>query len=160
MIVKLGRKKYKVYITSMIRPQQDFETEYQDAGNYYLELSMVIVKDVTVTLMGDIAGGISFEVNEALNKRKTSAVVFLRMRNPRRDWTNESEGVDFSELNKQLQSSRPSSEGGVGTSNVYKYSDSKGTRFIIHEVTDSSGNIIHRDFDAVRIPSGQLILKE
>ena len=82
------------------------------------------------------------------------------MRNPRRDWTNESEGVDFSELNKQLQSSRPSSEGGVGTSNVYKYSDSKGTRFIIHEVTDSSGNIIHRDFDAVRIPSGQLILKE
>ena len=71
VIVKLGRKKYKVYITSMIRPQQDFETEYQDAGNYYLELSMVIVKDVTVTLMGDIAGGISFEVNEALNKRKT-----------------------------------------------------------------------------------------
>lgn len=72
----------------------------------------------------------------------------------------ESEGVDFSKLNKQLQSSRPSSEGGVGTSNVYKYSDSEGTRFIIHEVTDSSGNIIHRDFDAVRIPSGQLILKE
>ena len=70
----------------------------------------------------------------------------------------ESEGVDFSELDKQLQSSRPSSEG--GTSNVYKYSDPEGTRFIIHEVTDSLGNIIHRDFDAVRIPSGQLILKE
>lgn len=40
------------------------------------------------------------------------------------------------------------------------FSDSEGTRFIIHEVTDSTGNIIHRDFDAVRIPSGQLILKE
>lgn len=32
--------------------------------------------------------------------------------------------------------------------------------FIIHEVTDALGNIIHRDFDAVRISSGQLILKE
>ena len=72
----------------------------------------------------------------------------------------ESEGVDFSELSKQLQSSRPASEGGIGTSNVYKYSDSEGTRFIIHEVTDSIGNIIHRDFDAVRIPSGQLIMKK
>lgn len=44
-------------------------------------------------------------------------------------------------------------------SNVYKYSDANGTKFIIHEVTDAKGNIVHRDFDAVRIPSGQLILK-
>ena len=72
----------------------------------------------------------------------------------------ESEGVDFSKLDRVLQSSRPSSEGGSGTFNVYKYSDSEGTRFIIHEVTDADGDIIHRDFDAVRIPSGQIILKE
>lgn len=71
----------------------------------------------------------------------------------------ESKGVDFSQLEKQLQSTRPSSEGGMGTSSVYKYSDSEGTRFIIHEVTDANGNIIHRDFDAVRIPSGQIIHK-
>ena len=32
-------------------------------------------------------------------------------------------------------------------------------RFVIHEVTDAYGNIIHRDFDAVRIPSGQMIEK-
>ena len=30
VIVKLGEKKYKLYITSMVRLQQDFETEYQD----------------------------------------------------------------------------------------------------------------------------------
>lgn len=47
VIIKLGGKKYKVYITSMIRLQQDFETEYQDAGYYYPEPNMVIVKDVT-----------------------------------------------------------------------------------------------------------------
>ena len=44
----------------------------------------------------------------------------------------ESEGVDFSKLDRVLQSSRPSSEGGSGTSNVYKYSDSEGTRFRYH----------------------------
>ncbi|MGL5255462.1 MAG: hypothetical protein ACRC76_00380 [Proteocatella sp.] len=54
-------------------------------------------------------------------------------------------------------SSRPSTEG--GTSRVVKYSDSDGTKFIVHEVTDQSGNVLHRDFDAVRIESGQLINK-
>ena len=47
VIIKLGGKKYKVYITSMIRLQQDFEKEYQDVGYYYPEPNMVIVKDVT-----------------------------------------------------------------------------------------------------------------
>ena len=42
---------------------------------------------------------------------------------------------------------------------VYKYSDELGTKYLIHEVTDARGYIIHRDFDAVRISSGQLINK-
>ena len=46
-----------------------------------------------------------------------------------------------------------------GTSVVYKYSDELGTKYLIHEVTDARGYIIHRDFDAVRISSGQLINK-
>ena len=38
-------------------------------------------------------------------------------------------------------------------------SDELGTKYLIHEVTDARGYIIHRDFDAVRISSGQLINK-
>ena len=53
---------------------------------------------------------------------------------------------------------RASTEGGM--SRVIKYSDGNGIKFIIHEVTDAKGNIIHRDFDAVRIESGQLINKK
>ena len=34
-----------------------------------------------------------------------------------------------------------------------------GTKYLLHEVTDAKGYIIHRDFDAVRILSGQLINK-
>ncbi len=64
---------------------------------------------------------------------------------------------DFSLLNKKIMSSRASTEG--GTSIVYKYSDDFGTKYLIHEVTDANGYIIHRDFDAVRIYSGQLINK-
>ena len=30
---------------------------------------------------------------------------------------------------------------------------------MIHEVTDGKGNVIHRDFDAVRISSGHIINK-
>jgi hypothetical protein len=69
----------------------------------------------------------------------------------------EAKGVDFSKLDSKVMSSRPSTEG--GTSRVVKYSDSDGTKFIVHEVTDQSGNVLHRDFDAVRIESGQLINK-
>ena len=69
----------------------------------------------------------------------------------------EARGEDFSLLNKRIMSSRASTEG--GTSVVYKYSDELGTKYLIHEVTDAKGYIIHRDFDAVRISSGQLINK-
>ena len=49
-------------------------------------------------------------------------------------------------------SSRASTEG--GSSIVYKYSDELGTKYLLHEVTDAKGYIIHRDFDAVRIYRG------
>lgn len=64
---------------------------------------------------------------------------------------------DFSILKKEIMTLRMSSEG--GTSIVYKYSDEKGVKYLIHEVTDESNCIIHRDFDAVRIASGQVINK-
>ena len=69
----------------------------------------------------------------------------------------EARGEDFSLLNKRIMSSRASTEG--GSSIVYKYSDELGTKYLLHEVTDARGYIIHRDFDAVRILSGQLINK-
>ena len=69
----------------------------------------------------------------------------------------EARGEDFSLLNKRIMSSRASTEG--GTSVVYKYSDELETKYLIHEVTDARGYIIHRGFDAVRISSGQLINK-
>ena len=65
---------------------------------------------------------------------------------------------DFSLLNKKIKSLRASTEG--GKSIVYKYSDEMGTKYLVHEVTDKNGYVIHRDFDAVRIASGQLINKE
>jgi len=69
----------------------------------------------------------------------------------------EARDVDFTNLSKKMTSSRSSTEGGF--SRVYNYSDQSGVKFIIHEVTDARGNILHRDFDAVRIQSGQLINK-
>ncbi len=69
----------------------------------------------------------------------------------------EARGEDFSRLNKSIMSSRASTEG--GTSIVYRYSDEYGTKYMIHEVTIADGYIIHRDFDAVRILSGQIINK-
>lgn len=69
----------------------------------------------------------------------------------------EAKGEDFSLLGRKKMNSRPSTEGGLSA--VYRYSDGNGTRYMIHEVTDNRGFIIHRDFDAIRIPSGQLINK-
>jgi RHS repeat-associated protein len=69
----------------------------------------------------------------------------------------ETKGVNFSNLKKVIMSSRKSTEGGI--SRVIKYSDRKGVKVIIHEVTNASGRIIHRDIDAIRIQSGQLINK-
>ncbi|SFU74655.1 hypothetical protein [Butyrivibrio sp. M55] len=69
----------------------------------------------------------------------------------------EARGEDFSNLNKKAMNMRPSTEGGISV--VYRYSDNNGTKYMIHEVTDGKGNIIHRDFDALKIPSGQIINK-
>jgi len=67
----------------------------------------------------------------------------------------EARGVNFSRLQSIVTQSRPSTEGGI--SRVIRYSDSHGVRFVIHEVTNRAGQILHRDFDSVRIASGQLI---
>lgn len=45
--VKIGDKMYQVYITTMLRLQQDFETEIQDCGYYIPEPNIIIVKEVT-----------------------------------------------------------------------------------------------------------------
>ncbi|MEW4412340.1 hypothetical protein [Clostridium sp. AN503] len=47
VIVKVDKKVYKVYVISMIRLQQDFETEIQDSGYYLSEPNMIIVKETT-----------------------------------------------------------------------------------------------------------------
>lgn len=70
----------------------------------------------------------------------------------------EARGDDFSLLIRKIMSSRTSTEG--GTSVVYKYSDKQGPKYLIHEVRTLDGFILHRDFDAVRIASGQLINKK
>lgn len=70
----------------------------------------------------------------------------------------EAKGEDFSLLIRKIMSLRISTEG--GTSIVYKYNDRQGTKYLIHEVTDLNDFILHRDFDAVRIASGQLINKK
>lgn len=57
-----------------------------------------------------------------------------------------------------IRSTRPSTE--HGASRVTKYLDELGVKFVIHEVTDAEGYIIHRDFDGVRLPSGQFINKK
>lgn len=69
----------------------------------------------------------------------------------------EAKGEDFSLLHRKIMSSRASTESGFSV--VYKFSDKQGTKYLIHEVTDLNGFILHRDFDAVRIASGQLINK-
>lgn len=65
---------------------------------------------------------------------------------------------DFSLLKKEVVTSRASTEGGKAI--VYKYRDNRGIKYLLHEVTDKHNCIIHRDFDAVRIASGQLINKK
>jgi len=45
--VKIGEKKYKVCIMSMIRLQQEFEAERQYYGYYCAEPNMLLVEDVT-----------------------------------------------------------------------------------------------------------------
>lgn len=47
VVVVIGDKKYKVYIISMFRLQQDFEIEQQDSGYYMVEPNTLIVNEVT-----------------------------------------------------------------------------------------------------------------
>lgn len=70
----------------------------------------------------------------------------------------EARGEDFSLLHEKEKNSHPSTEKGV--SRVVKYLDELGTKFVIHEVTDAEGYVLHRDIDGVRLPSGQFINKK
>lgn len=45
--VVIGDKKYRVYIISMHRLQQDFEMEHKDSEYYTAEPNTLIVKEVT-----------------------------------------------------------------------------------------------------------------
>ena len=47
VVVVIGDKKYRVYIISMLRLQQDFEMEHKDSGYYMAEPNTLIVKEVT-----------------------------------------------------------------------------------------------------------------
>ena len=47
VVVIINDKKYKIYIISMVRLQQDFEKELQDSGYYMAEPNMILVNDVT-----------------------------------------------------------------------------------------------------------------
>ena len=47
VIVIIGEKQYKIHIISMIRLQQDFETEIKDIGFYLAEPNTLIVQEVT-----------------------------------------------------------------------------------------------------------------
>lgn len=47
VVVKIGGISYKLYVTSMIRLLQDFETETQDSGFYFSEPNTIIVKETT-----------------------------------------------------------------------------------------------------------------
>ena len=47
VIVVIGEKKYKLYITSLFRLQQDFETEQEDSGFYMAEPNMLLVNEVS-----------------------------------------------------------------------------------------------------------------
>lgn len=54
IIVKIGDKKYKVYVISMIRLQQDFEKELEDSGYYMSEPNTILVKDTSKKEIEDI----------------------------------------------------------------------------------------------------------
>lgn len=47
VIVRIGNRRYQVYVTSMIRLQQDFETEFAYKGFFQSEPNMILVKNTT-----------------------------------------------------------------------------------------------------------------
>lgn len=54
IIVKIGNKKYKIYITSMLRLQQDFATEQEDSGYYLSEPNTILVEETSKKEIEDI----------------------------------------------------------------------------------------------------------
>ena len=72
-------------------------------------------------------------------------------------------GKAFSGLTKIVINSKAATWHGQktgGIEQVVEYRDGGVLKFLIHEVTDGAGNVVHRDFDAVRIASGQAINKQ
>jgi RHS repeat-associated protein len=73
-------------------------------------------------------------------------------------------GKGFSGLAPTIEQSKPATFGGQltgGTQTVVSYADpvTGKTKFVVHTVTDRRGFVVHRDFDAVRIESGQFVVK-
>ncbi len=72
--------------------------------------------------------------------------------------------LNFSKLTPEIQRSKNAIWQGKetgGVNRIVAYKDSKGnTVAVVHEVTDSQGRIVHRDFDAIRLESGQMINKD
>lgn len=54
VVVKIGDKKYKVYVTALIRLQQDFEAEMECQGYYSTVPNTIIVKNVTKKEIEDV----------------------------------------------------------------------------------------------------------
>lgn len=54
IIVKIGYKKYKMYVISMMRLQQDFETEQEASGYYLSEPNTILVKETSRKEIEDI----------------------------------------------------------------------------------------------------------
>lgn len=85
----------------------------------------------------------------------------------------EAKKTDFSQFIKEIVSTKEATwtiiqEGRYvktktgGIEQIIKYTDPQTglTRFKIHKVTDSYGNVVHQDFDSVRIKDGQYISKK
>lgn len=47
VIVTIGEKKYKIYITTMVRLHQDFDSEQKSCGYYMAEPNTLLVNEVT-----------------------------------------------------------------------------------------------------------------
>lgn len=47
IIVKIGNKKYKVYVVAMLRLQQDFEREQECSGYYLSEPNTILVEEAS-----------------------------------------------------------------------------------------------------------------
>ena len=73
-------------------------------------------------------------------------------------------GSAFSKLERVVESTKPATwggklTGGIQTISLFVNRVSNQTQFVIHTVTDEIGTVVHQDFDAVRIASGQVIGK-